>query len=230
MLNSPQVSILDESGRPVAKLIFLFCVLACPALACELALVLSIDVSNSVDRREYKYQKDGLAAALLDIDVMHVLTRDHVSLTVVQWSGPDEQVAALPWQRMESMEDVLLFAEQVQDMDRAFLYSKTAVGDALAFAATLFDQVPECSRRVIDVSGDGMSNSGIDVAQQSALAATQSIEINAVAIGTFNSQVAAYFREFVITPGGFVLTSRNFEDYPRAIRAKLLRELIKPSG
>ena len=43
------------------------------AKACELALVLAIDISGSVDRREYRIQMDGLATALNDPTVQDAL-------------------------------------------------------------------------------------------------------------------------------------------------------------
>ena len=40
-----------------------------PAMACDTALLLTIDVSNSIDTAEYRLQTDGLADALLDGEV-----------------------------------------------------------------------------------------------------------------------------------------------------------------
>ena len=144
------------------KYFFFLNFFASPVFACETALVLSMDVSNSIDRFEFRFQTDGLADALMGIDIMHVLIRDHVALTVVQWSGEDEQIAALPWQQMNTESDIRTFSENVRLMDREFIYSKTALGDALAYSIAMFDDVPDCHRRVIDVSGDGVSNVGSD--------------------------------------------------------------------
>lgn len=212
------------------RLAILLGFLAKPVLACELALVLSMDVSNSIDRGEYAYQVNGLADALLDVDVMNVLTRDQVALMVVQWSSADEQVASISWRRMRTPAEIQLFSEQVRHMRRAFMFSKTAVGNALAFSIAQFTDVPDCTRRVIDVSGDGASNSGLETSHVSRRAAEMGIEINGVAIDIMGSSITEYYRRFVVTPGGFVLTSTGFSDYPRAIRAKLLRELVQPGS
>jgi len=212
------------------RLGILLSLLAQPALACKLALVLSMDVSNSIDAGEYAFQVNGLADALLDTDVVNVLVRDQVALTVVQWSAADQQAAALPWRRMQSVAEVRGFSDRVRAMPRAFLYSKTAVGNALAFSIAQFGAVPDCQRRVIDVSGDGASNSGIDTASESRRAQRTGIEINGVAIDIMGSSITEYYRRFVVTPGGVVLTATGFSDYPRTIRAKLLRELVKPGS
>lgn len=212
------------------KLGFMLSLMAKPALACKLALILSMDVSNSIDGGEFAYQTNGLADALLDAGVMNVLTRDQVALSVVQWSGPNEQAAVLPWRRMLSAADVRDFSFRVRGMDREFVFSKTAVGDALAFSIEHFSAVPDCQRRVIDVSGDGASNSGRETSSQSRRARRLGIEINGVAIDIMGNSISEYYRRFVVTPGGFVMTSTGFSDYPRTIRAKLLRELVRPGS
>ena len=49
--------------------------LAQKAAACSVALALTIDVSGSVDTREYQIQRDGLAEALSDSVVSEALVR-----------------------------------------------------------------------------------------------------------------------------------------------------------
>jgi len=204
--------------------------LAQPALACKLALILSMDVSTSIDGGEFAYQRDGLADALLDTEIMNVLSRDRVALMVVQWSGVNDQVAVIPWRRMHSQGDVQAFSNWVRSMPREFVNSKTAVGSAIDFSIAQFNDVPDCERKVIDVSGDGASNAGANTSSQSRRAARLGVEINGVAIDIVGVAITEYYRRFVITPDGFVLTSTGFSDYPATIRAKLLRELVKPGS
>ena len=212
------------------KLVAILSALAKPAFACELALILSMDVSTSIDVGEYGYQRDGLADALLDTEVINVLTRDQVALMVVQWSGVNDQAVVIPWRRMLSVAEVRSFSNRVREMRREFVNSKTAVGSALAFSIEQFGAVNDCDRKVIDVSGDGASNSGAETSGQSRRAAQLGIEINGVAIDIMGNAISEYYRRYVATPNGFVLTSTGFSDYPRTIRAKLLRELVKPGS
>ena len=212
------------------RLGLLLSLLAKPALACQLALILSMDVSTSIDGGEYAYQRDGLADALLDTEVMNVLVRDRVALTVVQWSGANEQRAVIPWRRMHSQGDVQAFSNWVRSMRREFVNSKTAVGSAISFSIEQFRDMADCERKVIDVSGDGASNSGAETSSQSRRAARMGIEINGVAIDIMGNAISEYYRRYVTTPEGFVLTSTGFSDYPRTIRAKLLRELVRPGS
>lgn len=210
----------------------LACLLAPPALACETALLLSIDVSGSIDRGDYRLQADGLAQALADPAVVEALVQDQVALAVVQWSGIDQQALALPWRRMLGAADVAAFARDAAAMPRAFSGSDTAVGEGLRFAVAQFAAVPACRRRVIDISGDGQENAGFTDARAQREAITAGIIINAIAIEEAGEGVPItnYFRNWIITPGGFVVTARGLADYADTLRLKLLRELGKPVG
>ncbi len=203
-----------------------------PAAGCETALLLSIDVSGSIDHGEYLLQTGGLADALGDPAVVDTLVRGQVALAVVQWSGAGQQALALPWQRMLSHDAVAQFAAASRSLDRVFYGSDTAVGDAIGFAVDQFAAVPDCRRRVIDISGDGPVNAGGPVASERARALGAAIEINAIAIEDAGRSVTIteFYRRHVLTPQGFVLTARGLQDYPRAIRDKLIRETAKPLG
>ncbi|MEE9453895.1 MAG: DUF1194 domain-containing protein [Paracoccaceae bacterium] len=207
-----------------------FAILPAPAIACKLALVLAIDVSSSIDAGEYHFQVDGLADALLSAEIGDVLLRDQVALSVVQWSGAGEHEAIIPWRRMLSGNALANFAQRVRKMERKWGSSNTAVGDALAFSIAQFDAVPDCTRRVIDVSGDGASNAGVDTVSQARRAQEMGIQINGLAIDIMGRSITEYYERFVITKNGFVQTSRGFSDYPLSIHKKLLRELIKPGS
>ena len=207
-----------------------FTFLSAPVVACELALVLAIDVSSSISPGEYRFQVDGLAEALMQPEVQHVLLSDQIALAVVQWSGYNEQELSISWRRMLSADEIRNFAGRVQNMDRKWDKGQTAIGNAIAFSVAQFDAVRDCKRRVIDVSGDGASNSGVSTPGQRLLAQNAGVEINALAIDRVGVAITSFYERFVRTRGGFVMTSRGYSDYPRVIRAKLLREFVKPSS
>jgi Ca-activated chloride channel family protein len=202
------------------------------AVACETALVLAIDISGSIDAGEYALQIQGLAAALDDAAVREELLRGQVALAVVQWSGVGRQALVLPWRRMLSEPEIDRFAAAVRALPRAFTASDTAVGEAITFSASQFAAVPDCRRKVIDISGDGPENAGYTVARARSLAQRAGIEINAIAIEDIGAStpITAFYLRWVITRGGFVVTARGLGDYPRAIRVKLLRELSRVIG
>ena len=210
----------------------LACLTVQPALSCETALLLSIDVSGSIDAGDYRLQVEGLAFALSDPEVAEALVRGQVALAVVQWSGVDQQALVLPWQRMLSDPDVERFAARAGAIPRAFSGSDTAVGQGLRFATAQFAAVPDCRRKVIDISGDGQENAGFTDAKARAEARDAGLTINAIAIEEPGPAfpITTYFRNWIITPGGFVVTARGLQDYAETLRLKLLRELTKPIG
>jgi Ca-activated chloride channel family protein len=207
-------------------------ILPAAAPACETALLLAIDISGSIDAGEYALQVQGLADALEDAAIREELLRGQVALAVVQWSGVGRQALVLPWRRMLSPAEIDRFAAAARALPRAFTASDTAVGEAIAFAAAQFAAVSDCRRRVIDISGDGPENAGFTVGRERRTAERAGIEINAVAIEDMGASapISAFYRRWVITRGGFVITARGLADYPRAIREKLLRELSRVIG
>jgi Ca-activated chloride channel family protein len=208
------------------------CLTASPAISCETAIVLSIDVSGSIDGGDYRLQTEGLAAALADAEVAEALVKGQIALSVIQWSGASEQALMLSWQRMLAPDDVALFAARAAAMPRAFTGSDTAVGQGLRFAQGQFTAVPDCRRKVIDVSGDGQENAGFTDAKARADAIEADVMINAIAIEEPGPAfpITNYYRNWVITPGGFVVSARGLQDYAETLRLKLLRELVKPIG
>jgi Ca-activated chloride channel family protein len=203
-----------------------------PASACDTALLLAIDVSGSIDKGEYALQISGLHDALQDPEIIEILLQGQSALAVVQWSGLGRQSLVQPWQRMRSAQDIASFAQTTRSLPRAFTGSDTAVGQAISFAAAQFATVPDCNRHVIDISGDGPENAGHTTARARRSAIAQNITINAIAIEDMgaSSPITNFYKNWVITPKGFAITARGLDDYPRAIRAKLLQELIKPTG
>ena len=201
------------------------------ALACDLALVLAVDVSGSVDPTEYRVQMDGLAAALRNGIVAEALIDQKAMVTLIQWTGSSRQKQTLPWTMMAGFGDVYAFADRVEENPRVWRNFSTAIGEALDISRTSFAHVPNCRRRVIDVSGDGPSNEGAEPRTQHARLRGADIVVNGLAIETDDGDLTAYFFENLITgEGAFVETAWGFEDYPRAILRKLQRETTRAAA
>lgn len=205
---------------------------AAPGAACDVALLLTVDVSGSIDRGEYRLQVEGLAAALDDPEVAEALLLGQAALGVVQWSGTGKQAMSIPWRRMLSPAEVADFARRARELPRAYTGSDTAVGEAIAFAVNQFAAVSDCRRKVIDISGDGPQNAGAPLGPARGTAAAAGVEINAIAIEDPGRSIpiSEFYRRYVVTRNGFVVTARGLTDYPRAIREKLLREVARPLG
>ncbi len=198
---------------------------ATPAAACDLALLLAVDVSGSVSRDEYRIQADGLAAALRDGLVAEALIKARARVGLLQWSGTSRQAVTIPWVPVESYADLEALAAQIEADKRQWRDYSTAIGEALALGEALFDQVPACKRRVIDVSGDGASNEGVEPKARHAALRSAGITVNALVIEGSEPDLDIYFWENVITgEGAFMVTANGFAEYPAAIRRKLIRE------
>ncbi len=212
------------------RALFITLCLAQPAAACRTALILSMDVSQSVDPGEYRLQIDGLAAALRDPEIAEILVRDEVALSVVQWSGVDAQEVSLDWTQMRSPSHVELFAAAVAQLPRAFVMSNTAPAEAMRHALDHFGRGPECTRRVIDMSGDGTPNAGGEVGRVRRAAERAGVTVNGLAIEGLGRAITNFYQRNVITRDGFVETARGHRDYARAIRRKILREISAVFG
>lgn len=216
-------------GFRVSALALCIAVLAGPpARACDLALLLAVDVSGSVDKQEYRIQMDGLAAALRDGTVADALVDQQAQIALLQWTGSSRQRQTVPWTVMRTHADVLAMADRIEADPRIWRNYSTAIGEALMAARSAMALVPQCTRRVIDVSGDGPSNEGIEPATQRALLRGDDVTVNAIAIETDDEDLTAYFYENLITgPGAFVVTADGFAEYPAQIKRKLQRETTR---
>ena len=202
--------------------------LAPPAAACELALAFALDVSASVDAEEYVLQRDGLADALRAPEVARVVLAQPggVALAAYEWSGREQQSVIADWTRVGDSHALARFADLVGAARRSHREFPTAIGYALGFGARLIQRAPACARRVIDVSGDGVNNDGFGPRLAYRAFPFEGVTVNGLAIEGSEPEVAGYYRAALPHgPGAFVEVAAGFEDYARAMRRKLLREL-----
>ncbi|WP_415404212.1 DUF1194 domain-containing protein [Tateyamaria sp. SN3-11] len=181
-----------------------------PARACDLALLLAVDVSGSVDTHEYRVQMDGLAAALRDGIVADALVDQRAQVALIQWTGASRQRQTVPWTDIRSYDDVLALADRIEGDERIWRNYSTAIGEALAVSRAALADMAHCTRRVVDVSGDGVSNEGVEPSSQRAAMNEADITVNALAIETDQTDLTGYFFENLITgPGAFVVTANG---------------------
>ena len=207
----------------------LFCLFAPAAQACEVALVIALDVSRSVDKYEYVLMRNGIGAALLDDEVIDLIgwMPGGMMVTVTQWGGLGQQRQPIGWSHLTDRESVVSFVERLVKIDRGFWMADTSVSEALLHAESQFRKSDRfCGRRVIDVSGDGISNAGPKVRPISITLGRQGITINGLVVDGARPDPVAYFLTEVIRgPLSFVEIADGYEDYERAMKRKLLREL-----
>jgi len=204
---------------------------ASPAKAqeqCRLALQLGLDVSASVDMNEYQLQLSGLASALLDDAVIEAFLNGPgpVALSIFEWSGRFQQDVVINWTLVETEADLTRIAERLQRQTRRSQDFPTALGYALGFASTRFEEAPPCLFQTLDISGDGQNNDGFPPQAAYAHFPFEGVTVNGLAIGGASRLIEDYYYEQVIRgPGAFVEYANGFEEFAEVMRRKLEREL-----
>ena len=201
-----------------------------PAAACRLALVLAIDVSTSIDQRDYTLQRDGLAQALRAPEVISAFlaTGPSVALAAYEWSGQHNQRILLDWTLITSSDDMYAAADRIETFVRYQTGFPTSLGRALSFGGDMLAAAPICARQTLDLSGDGRNNDSYppEVAYQDEI--FDGVTVNALAVGGGEplDSLVRYFGETVIRgQGAFVEVASNHEDFQEAMRRKLVREV-----
>ncbi len=193
----------------------------------ELELVLAIDTSSSVSVAEFELQKRGLSEAFRHPDVLAAIQgigERGIAITLVQWSGNRMQRTSVDWMVLHDAASAGRFASAVAASHR-LLTGSTGLGGAIRFALKQLEENRfDGQRKVIDVSGDGYS--GINPSRERDRAVVRGITINGLAILNEKPDLGEYYARHVI--GGanaFVLTVDGFEDFGKAIREKLIKEV-----
>jgi hypothetical protein len=195
---------------------------------CRLALQLGFDVSASVDAAEYQLQRAGIASALLAPEIVAGFLHGpgHVALSIFEWSGRFQQDLVLDWQRITSLADLEAIAATIMDHPRSAQDSPTAIGYALAFAATRFEAAPDCLFQTVDISGDGANNDGFPPGAAYAHFDFAGVTVNGLAIGGAANDIAEYCAQNLVHgPGAFVEYAASYADFAQSFRRKLEREL-----
>ena len=193
-------------------------------------LVLALDASASVDKREFALQVEGLAAAFRHPEVQRAvedLQPLGAAVAVVQWGAEGETQVVLPFTPLNSARDSKAFGFRMALVHRFMWASATSIATGINDSAALIQGNEfDGQRKVIDVAGDGEDNGTADLEAARQSARAQGIIINGLPIMADSPDLADYYRQRVIIgPDSFVEPARDFEDYARAIRAKLLKEL-----
>ncbi|WP_170335211.1 DUF1194 domain-containing protein [Ruegeria arenilitoris] len=219
----------------------LLCLLASPLTAqCRQALALGVDVSGSVDSREYRLQLDGLAAALRQSEVEQLILSNPsapVRLFIYEWSETVHQRVLVDWTEIRAASDLQSISQRLANTDRSSAPQGTAVGSAMLFGAQQLNNQSACWKRTLDLSGDGKHNLGPHPREVKGMLSSSGITINGLVIGADDpssgdkryvqiGELSAYYNAWVILgPDAFVEVALGFEAYEDAMTRKLIREL-----
>ena len=207
------------------------------ALAVDVELVLSTDISYSMDYDELKLQRDGYVEAIQSAEFLSALRQGmhgKVAVTLVEWASENDQRVVVPWRLIDGPETARAVAAEMAaaPVRRAF---RTSISGALIFSARLFEGNGFAGiRRVIDVSGDGTNNQGPLIVPTRDEVIARGIVINGLPIMLKEPQpnsidikdLDIYYEDCVIGgPGAFVVPMRELEKFKDAIRTKLVLEV-----
>jgi Protein of unknown function (DUF1194) len=197
-------------------------------------LVLALDASASMSREEFDLQITGLADAFKDPAVLQAvedLAPLGVAISVTQWGGPGQSRTVVPFTHITTENEAKAFGFLVSLQSQSFRAATTSIATAIDESVTLLNANGfDGRRRVIDVSGDGQDNGGLDLNSMRELALASGVTVNGLAIASEQPGLFEYYKEHVIIGAdSFAIRAVDFTDFPRAMREKLLREL-RPLG
>lgn len=198
----------------------------------DLALVLAIDCSFSVDAHEFAVQMRGLGQAFRSDAVKRAIAqgvRQRIAVTAVQWSDDRNQKIVVPWTVIAGAADADELGQIFMHTPRQLTEGGTSLSMALTFSSALFAAAPSAERLVIDVSTDGRNNSGPPVSPVRDRVVAQRVTINGLTILNEWPTLNTYFESNVAGgPGHFVIPANDYDAYGEAILRKLVREITGP--
>ncbi len=218
----------------------------------DTALIVAIDVSNSVDEQRYKLQMEGIAQALEDPGVIQAIVggaKGGILFSLVTWS--DQPTIGLPWTHIASEADAKAAARKVRGLKRRGGEFTCMSRMMRVVSDKIVPQIPaKAAKVVLDISGDGQDNcnSSEPVQKVRDELVSYGVTVNGLPIldaegpemvtpGAPSTQsylpthqnvnpLEKWFTENVKGgPGSFVLPANGYADFGRAIRQKFVLEV-----
>jgi hypothetical protein len=216
---------------------------AAGGVAVDLALVLVSDVSTSVDATEFELQKSGYFAAFTDPAVIAAIgagAAGAIAVAYVEFAGEGDAATVAPWTVLRDAAGARAFALRLRAAPRSF-HGRTSISTGLRRAVAELALWGGASdlRRVIDVCGDGINNSGEPAASARDAAVAAGATVNGLATinrrphwpwAAIREHVPGglpdyYRREVAGGPASFVLVVDDRESFAESVRRKLLLEI-----
>ncbi len=204
----------------------------------DLALALAIDISGSIDPEEAHLQRQGYVMAFRDPVIVKAILggpNGRIAVAYYEWSDSWMQKLLIDWTLLDSEASIAAFANRLE-AEPISIARRTSISGAIHYAVSLFGRVPyDADRKVLDISGDGSNNDGGLVTDMRTEALKARIGINGLPImndrpNPFGFPAEADLDQYYLHcvtggPRSFVEVAKNFEDFPRAVRKKLLQEV-----
>ena len=200
------------------------------AQSVDVTLVIAVDVSGSIDSREFALQREGYAKAITDRRFLNAIKGgDHgaIAIAYFEWTGPGMEAPVYECTVVRNDTDAAKIAAEIRSVPRLLYGGGTGVGEAIYFGMAMHDRCTIATdRRVIDVSGDGRTNRGRRAGPARDEAVKKGITVNGLAIINEEPDLEEYYRAEVMGgQGAFVAVVNDFESFEEAVIAKLVREI-----
>lgn len=226
-------------------------------------LMLSVDISGSVNTDEYNLQMDGYADAFRDEDVIDAIEAlpDGLAISLQFWAG--KPAPDIGWRVLRTRGDIISFANELDHLPRPSSNTQsvapwsgsigwsTGIANGLQAATTsILENSYDGEILIIDISGDGTENVSRNIVSRTWIqrswggyyrnnygyepienardnAVSNGITVNGLPIDPYSSQsITNHYNDYVI--GGtdaFAEVSTGFDDFTRAVKTKLQREI-----
>lgn len=198
----------------------------------DAALILSVDVSSSVDEKRYQLQMGGIAAALEDDEVIKtVLGGANGSILVAMVTWADRPKLSVPWTVISTPEQSKALASTIRKLPQQEGEFTCLARMTRYLADKVVSRMPaRADKIVVDVSGDGPDNcnTGQLIETSRADLFGSGVTINGLPIldGKDAAVIEQYYKESVIGgPGAFIVAAKGYEDFARAFRQKFVVEI-----
>jgi hypothetical protein len=217
---APAVALILGIGGPAAT----------QTTTVDLQLVLAVDASGSVNQERFDLQKEGYAAAFRNPKILRAIRSGRsqsIAVTMVQWTGPYQQIQVVPWTLIRDQASTDAFADAVAKSQRQLYSGGTSISGAIDNGVSLMSTSPfRGLKRVIDISGDGANNRGRSVTQARDEAVRAGITINGLPILALELDLDRYYFDNVIGgPGAVMVPAENYDAFADAILKKLIIEI-----
>jgi hypothetical protein len=196
----------------------------------DLLLVLAVDASGSVSEDRWELQRSGYVAAFRDGRVRAAIrggALGGIAATMVQWTGPGMAGEMVPWSVLADEASLDRFATAIDLSPRVLFGGGTSLSWAIDHGMAVLRACPfEGTRRVIDISGDGVNNRGRPAAAARDAAVAEGVVVNGLAIPWIEPDLEEHYRSQVIGgPGAFVVVAESYAAFGQAIVSKLVQEI-----
>jgi hypothetical protein len=198
----------------------------------DAALILSVDVSSSVDEKRYQLQMEGIAAALEDDSVISTVlggANGAILIAMVTWS--DRSKLSVPWTMISNPAHAKVLANTIRKLPQQEGAFTCAGRMARYLADKVVARMPaKAEKIVVDVSGDGPDNCNtgqlLENARNDLFGAGVTINGLPILDGKDAATIEDWYKDNMIGgPGAFIVTAKGYDDFARAFRQKFVVEV-----